>query len=64
VVEAVAAEVEEGDYDLVVVGAHEAPEPPANWEVLELLLEDVADQLLMAIQRPVLVVKSGQPPNR
>lgn len=57
VVEAVAAEAEAGDYDLVILGAHEAPELPANWEVLEFLLEDVADQLLMAIQRPVLIVK-------
>lgn len=57
VVEAVAAEADEGDYDLVILGAHEAPELPPNWEVLELLLEDVADQLLMAIQRPVLIVK-------
>jgi nucleotide-binding universal stress UspA family protein len=57
VVEQIAAEAEEGDYDLVVIGAHEAPEFPGNWDGLEYLLEDVADQAISALHRPVLLVK-------
>jgi nucleotide-binding universal stress UspA family protein len=59
VVEEVAAEAEEGDYDLVVLGAHKTPEFPGNWDGLDYLLEDVADQIIMALQRPVLVVKGS-----
>jgi nucleotide-binding universal stress UspA family protein len=57
VVEEITAEAEEGDYDLVAIGGHEAPAFPGNWDGLEYLLEDVADQVIMALQRPVLVVK-------
>lgn len=57
VVEEITAEAEEGDYDLVVIGGHAAPALPGDREGLEFLLEDVADQVLMALQRPVLVIK-------
>lgn len=57
VVEEIAAEADDGDYDLVVIGGHVAPAFPGNWDGLEYLLEDVADQIIMALQRPVLVIK-------
>jgi nucleotide-binding universal stress UspA family protein len=59
VVEEIVAETEEGDYDLVVIGGHAAPESPKDWDKLGFLLEDVADQIVSAMQRPVLVVKGN-----
>jgi nucleotide-binding universal stress UspA family protein len=59
VVDEIVAEAEDGDYDLVVIGAHEAPEFPGNWDGVEYLLEDVADQVFSALRRPVLVVKGN-----
>lgn len=59
VVEEVAAETEEGDYDLVILGAHKPPEAPVDWDGLDFLLEDVTDQIIMAVHRPVLVVKGS-----
>jgi nucleotide-binding universal stress UspA family protein len=57
VLEEIVAEVEEGDYDLVVIGGHQAPEFPGWGKLKEYLLEDVADQIISAMDRPVLVVK-------
>ena len=58
VVDEVMAEAIQGDYDLVLIGGHQAP--PAfegRAQVRNYLLEDVADQIVMALQRPVMVVK-------
>jgi nucleotide-binding universal stress UspA family protein len=58
VVDEVKAEAVQGDYDLVIIGGHQAP---ATFEGADrmrtYLLEDVADQVIMALQRPVMVVK-------
>jgi nucleotide-binding universal stress UspA family protein len=58
VVDEVTAEAIQGDYDLVIIGGHQAP---ATFEGADrmrtYLLEDVADQIIMALQRPVMVVK-------
>jgi nucleotide-binding universal stress UspA family protein len=58
VVDEVAAEAREGDYDLVIIGAHEAPEMPEGWAWLkDYLFDDVADQIISTVNRPVLVVR-------
>jgi nucleotide-binding universal stress UspA family protein len=58
VVDEVMAEAVKGDDDLVIIGGHQAPaafEGPDRMRAY--LLEDVADQIVMALQRPVMVVK-------
>jgi nucleotide-binding universal stress UspA family protein len=58
VVAEVVAEARAFDYDLVVIGGHQAPDGSAGWgPVRAHLLEDVADELIGALERPVLVVK-------
>jgi nucleotide-binding universal stress UspA family protein len=58
VMDEVTAEAIQGSYDLVIIGGHQAP---ATFEGADrmraYLLEDVADQIVMALQRPVMVVK-------
>jgi len=56
VLDEVVTEAREGDYDVVVIGGHAAPD---TWPLGSSLLEDVADQILMALERPVLVVRGG-----
>jgi len=51
VVDEILAEAENGDYDLVVIGAH----PRTGWQGY--LLDDLARKILTQITRPVLVVK-------
>jgi nucleotide-binding universal stress UspA family protein len=58
VLDEVAAEASEGNYDLVVIGAHEPPGPPDSFAGLRAyLLDDVADQIISAVQKPVLVLR-------
>lgn len=58
VVDEVMAEADEGDYDLVVIGGHQAPAASEGWApVRAYLLEDVADQIITALHRPVMVIK-------
>ena len=58
VLEEIVAEANEGDYDLVIIGAHEAPELPAGWGWLgSYLVDDVADKIISAVNRPVLVIR-------
>jgi nucleotide-binding universal stress UspA family protein len=58
VVDEVMTEAVQSDADLVIIGGHQAP---ATFEGADrmrtYLLEDVADQIIMALQRPVMVVK-------
>nr|MBI2903873.1 universal stress protein [Chloroflexota bacterium] len=54
VLDEILAEIEAGDYDLVVIGAHYAP-PGMPWRGL--LLDDVADQIIEQSPRSVLVVR-------
>ncbi len=58
VLDEIVAEVREGNYDVVVIGAHEPPEPRASFAgVRAYVLDDVADQIISAVQKPVLVVR-------
>lgn len=57
VLDEIAAEAREGNYDLVVIGGHSAP--PEAGPVRPTLLEDMADQVISALERPVLVVKGN-----
>jgi len=60
VLEEVVAEANEGDYDLIVIGAHESPLPnDALSGLAKYLFDDVADQIISALNRPVLVVRSS-----
>jgi len=54
VVDEILAEIEEGAYDLLVIGAHRRP-GVTRW--LEVLLDDVTDQLLSHAECSVLVVR-------
>jgi nucleotide-binding universal stress UspA family protein len=56
VLDEVVTEAREGDYDVVVIGGHAAPD---TWPLGSTLLEDVADQILTALERPVLVVQGS-----
>ncbi len=59
VVDEIVAEADERDYDVVVIGGHQAPAASEGWApVRAYLLEDVADQIIMALQRPVMVIKN------
>jgi nucleotide-binding universal stress UspA family protein len=51
VVDEILAEVQEGDYDLVVVGAHEAH------GLQRLMLSDITEHIVLGIDRPVLVAR-------
>ncbi len=51
VVEEILTEVEAGDYDLVVIGAHRGE----GWQ--RFLLEDIAREIMMQVNRPVLIVR-------
>ena len=58
VLDEIVAEAQQGNYDLVVIGAHRAPDASEGLgRVKSFLLEDVADEIITTIQRPVLVVK-------
>lgn len=58
VVDEVTAEAVKSDCDLVIIGGHQAPATFEGADRLRTyLLEDVADQIVMALQRPVMVVK-------
>jgi nucleotide-binding universal stress UspA family protein len=58
VVDEILDEATEGDYDLVVIGAHQVP-PDQRWPRLRRLLQDdIAHHILTHSQRPVLVVRS------
>jgi nucleotide-binding universal stress UspA family protein len=51
-------EVVDGNYDLLVLGAHTTPEE-RRWE--ELLLEDVTNTVLLDTRCPVLIVRKEKP---
>lgn len=51
VVEEIVDEARDGDYDLVVVGAHNGE----GWQ--RVLLDDLAHEILLQIDRPILVVR-------
>ena len=51
VVEEILEEAKEGNYDLVVIGAHRTK----GWEGL--LLDNIAQQIIVQIDRPILVIR-------
>jgi nucleotide-binding universal stress UspA family protein len=51
VVDEIQAEARSGDYDLVVIGAHRGE----GWR--RILLDDLAHQIIVEMDRPVLVVR-------
>lgn len=60
VLDEIVAEARAGAYDLVVIGAHEPPEPRESFAGLgAYLLDDVADQIISAVQKPVLVIRGA-----
>jgi nucleotide-binding universal stress UspA family protein len=60
VLDEILAETAEGNYDLVVIGGHQAPDLPGTWNELKgFLLADVADQIVLALKCPVFVVKGN-----
>jgi nucleotide-binding universal stress UspA family protein len=54
VVDEILAEARSGDYDLVIVGAHEY-QPPKTF-----LLENIARQILRKINKPILIVRGNE----
>lgn len=58
VVDEILAEVEEGDYDLLIIGAHQAPPDARLGRIAGMLLDDIADQIIGHVRRPVLVVRA------
>lgn len=56
-VDEIVSESEEGDFDLVVVGALDVPEEEAWHELRELVQEDLAERVLMEAKRPVLIAR-------
>src|SRR5574341_16281 len=57
VLDEIKQECDQGDYDLIVIGAHEVPDNTAWNELRQFLQDDIADQILTRTRRPVLVVR-------
>jgi nucleotide-binding universal stress UspA family protein len=58
VLDEITTEARAGDYDLVVIGGHMAPDASrGTGQLRSYLLEDVAEALVLALERPILVVK-------
>lgn len=51
VVDEILSEIKSGDYDLVVIGAHQGP----KWQ--QLLLENLAEKIILQAEKPVLVLR-------
>jgi nucleotide-binding universal stress UspA family protein len=59
VIDEIRQESRDGNYDLIVVGAHEVPEEKSWNELRELFQDNITGRLLTLARRPVLVVKAG-----
>ncbi len=59
VLDEVLSEAREGDYDLVVIGAHQVPADQSWPRLRRMLQEDIASRILNTTRRPVLVVHGG-----
>jgi nucleotide-binding universal stress UspA family protein len=58
VLDEILSEAREGNYDLIVIGAHQVP-PDKPWrEIRRFLQEDIAGQILKHAHLPVLVVRA------
>jgi nucleotide-binding universal stress UspA family protein len=60
VMDEIMTETREGSYDLVVIGAHQVPEDRFKG-LRQLFLENIAEDILTHVQRPVLVVRALKP---
>lgn len=58
VLDEILREAQEGDYDLIVIGAHQVPTDLPWRELRQMLQTDIADQILTHTKRPVMVVRS------
>jgi nucleotide-binding universal stress UspA family protein len=58
VLDEIIRESNEGNYDLIVVGAHQVPQDRAWKELRSLLQEDMCDHILTHVRRPVLIVRA------
>lgn len=58
VLDEILREAKEGNYDLIVIGAHQTPSDLPWRELRQALQIDIADQILTNVRRPVLVVHS------
>jgi nucleotide-binding universal stress UspA family protein len=58
VLDEIIQEVRQGSYDLVVFGAHQVPENRSQRGLRALLQENIADQILTSVKRPVLIVRA------
>ncbi len=56
VLDEIIREANEGNYDLIVVGAHQVPSDRGWKELRSLLQEDMCDHILTHVRRPVLIV--------
>jgi nucleotide-binding universal stress UspA family protein len=59
VVDEIVRESEEGDFDLIAVGAHHVPSRRSWHELRELIQDDVAERVLLEARRPVLIVPAS-----
>jgi nucleotide-binding universal stress UspA family protein len=60
VLDEIMTETREGSYDLVVIGAHQVPEDQFKG-LRQLFQENIAEDILTHIQRPMLVVRAFKP---
>lgn len=60
VLDEILAEIREGAYDLIVIGAHQVPDDSFKG-LRELFQENMADRILTHAKRPVLVVRALTP---
>jgi nucleotide-binding universal stress UspA family protein len=58
VVDEIVGEAREFDYDMVVMGAHEVPESRSQRSLRALLQENIADEVLTNLRRPMLIVRA------
>ena len=59
VVDQIVRESEEGNFDLIAIGAHHVSSDRSWHELRELIQEDIAERVLSEARRPVLIVPSA-----
>jgi nucleotide-binding universal stress UspA family protein len=59
VVDEIVRESEEGDFDLIALGAHHVSSERSWHELRELIQEDIAERVLLGARRPVLIVSAS-----
>lgn len=59
VVDEIVSEARQHDYDLVVMGAHGIPEDRGQRSLRALLQENITDQILTQLRRPMMIVRTA-----